>query len=664
MVEFISPGCGTLENRRRKNGQPATGAELINRLRGDIYTGYPNLEAAARKLLDVAEMAWLREVSTWVLYGRLPAAADYNSRKPSSDFFIAETIPDGIDDAMETDREDDDYAGTSASKSQPKEYHIVKQLLPNFVTPSTASSLLFIGRALSMIRLRSSASDLSSSSNPIAASPEMTLLPIHLSYLQSLTSPLSPQKLSNAFSEIRLSLSQHTLQTLLPAFDILNCIHLLREFFLLGRGEFAINLIDQSSEHARNRWRNPSSKPLSKPSTTIPIIKEGEVAAILNRTFSILSSLQTSDDTTTASSSLSDRLDSARELLYLTLHGPQSPSSRSATPLKREPESFRDLLVGVPISLRFHLSWPLELFLHPSDLARYDALFSYLIAVRKAQMRLQALWKGRRDPPARRDREADKKSFQEREAKERRIWAAAAIAGWFLEQLQGYWQGEVIEGGFRELVEIISPGSCATLRPGTRAGGDDADEGKGDDDGDEDVWTRAGGETTVITDGDDEELDAMARRLREQQDPETLTRHHRKFLANITAGTFLSDAVFATLLKALLRASEQLAAGIEAIGRRRLVEEGVGGGGGIVDEREGERARREEESVRERGEECRRLVRELVGRLQRMDEERDAFGEVGVVVGEEEGMGVRRGEERGKVERLLMRMDLGSLGGY
>lgn len=65
-----------------------TGAALIDRLRGELQTGYEDIEETARSLVRVAEMAWVKQVSAWILYGRLPGfgAEDFFIRKaPDAD---------------------------------------------------------------------------------------------------------------------------------------------------------------------------------------------------------------------------------------------------------------------------------------------------------------------------------------------------------------------------------------------------------------------------------------------------------------------------------------------------------------------------------------------------------------------------------------------------
>jgi hypothetical protein len=62
-------------------GSPCRGAALIDRLRDELQSGYQDVAATANSLVKVAETAWLKQVSAWVLYGRLPSFG-------GDDFFV------------------------------------------------------------------------------------------------------------------------------------------------------------------------------------------------------------------------------------------------------------------------------------------------------------------------------------------------------------------------------------------------------------------------------------------------------------------------------------------------------------------------------------------------------------------------------------------------
>jgi hypothetical protein len=67
MTQFMKEGC--------------TGAQIIDKLCESVQTGYSDIEDVALHLVKVAETAWLKQGSAWILYGRLPLSG-------REDFFI------------------------------------------------------------------------------------------------------------------------------------------------------------------------------------------------------------------------------------------------------------------------------------------------------------------------------------------------------------------------------------------------------------------------------------------------------------------------------------------------------------------------------------------------------------------------------------------------
>jgi hypothetical protein len=66
---------------RKFQGETCHSARLIDRLRAELQSGYGDIEQTALSLVSVAETAWLKQVSAWILYGRLPSFGE-------DDFFI------------------------------------------------------------------------------------------------------------------------------------------------------------------------------------------------------------------------------------------------------------------------------------------------------------------------------------------------------------------------------------------------------------------------------------------------------------------------------------------------------------------------------------------------------------------------------------------------
>ncbi|RPB25914.1 hypothetical protein L211DRAFT_821840 [Terfezia boudieri ATCC MYA-4762] len=622
LTNLMLSGLSVVNGIAAKDGEWIKGAQLINRLRKDIHTGYPTLEQVSLHLLEVAETAWLRQLSTWVLYGRLPNLG-------GEDFFVAEKEGDG-------ERVGD-------SDVMLKDFKAEKKLLPEFVTDEIASSILFIGRSLSHVRIRGGASlyapaakyKSSTAATLSGSSPELGLLPTNLAFLQTLRSPLVPQKFSSAIASIRLSLSQHTLHTLLPSQKIVDVLYVFREFFLLGRGEFAITVVAQADESVRNRFRGKNTALISN-----SILKEGEVAAVLTRTYGILSSFQNEEIH-------DERLDLARDHVYLSLQKPKSdipfPSAKKPS---KDATSFSDLLLGAPVCLNYQIAWPMELFLTQSDVDKYDRIFGYLAASRKCLIKLQELWYKRRKktalPGLANDRTASNKrrdALNRRAQKERFIWATAGLVVFFLETLGAYWQGEVIEPSFNRLIGILG-GPRGQRKNNSRK-------------------RKRSDSMATARDGFSDDSGLSSKSLESQQDPESLSKAHRLFLNFLLQALFLSDPTFPNTYRQLLEISQNLSAWIARLEPlHNLVDLGV-------DKPKDTGASEVSDQMAELEEGCRqarRLLGRLVERLHEVDENRGkgAGALVGLIMHGEEDDGSGGG---GKVDRLLMRLNWDSMGG-
>ena len=67
--------------KKDENDDLCHGATIINRLRDELQSGYQDIVETATSLVAVAETAWLKQVSAWILYGKVPSFG-------GQDFFI------------------------------------------------------------------------------------------------------------------------------------------------------------------------------------------------------------------------------------------------------------------------------------------------------------------------------------------------------------------------------------------------------------------------------------------------------------------------------------------------------------------------------------------------------------------------------------------------
>lgn len=395
----------------------ATGAGIIDHLRSELQTGFPDIEIAATELSCVADQAWLKQVSVWLLYGLLPSHG-------AEDFFVS----------------------VQESAEGPPSYVLRRELLPKLVSQQTGSSLLFIGKSLHQVKQHTQRS---SASQIIHGNEDAALLDAHLQSLSSLSFPLIPAAFSTTISSIRSSLSQKVLQRLLPPNEIKLVLSTLRQIMLLDRGEFAVFLISEAAERLDTR-RAEQGRYLQEPSGRDlrgVMMKEGEVNESLSRTWKSLTSLQTEDLE-------DDVLEFARKNMRLEIETRPvgaRPSTSDGTALDMaslSSTSFNDLLFPVPTLLTMQICSPLDLFVSRVDMDRYSALNAYLLSLRRAHMRLSNLW---RESSSRRAvanpacLSVDAKQIaQARSASQRKVWATCSAAVFLLSETTAYFEGELI----------------------------------------------------------------------------------------------------------------------------------------------------------------------------------------------------------------------------
>jgi hypothetical protein len=496
LSNFILPP--DVPSRGEKDSMRASsGAQLMDKLRTEAQTGYPDIEEAARHLGTVAEASWLRQLSSWLLYGRLPSFG-------ASDFFVQRDDED-VDELL---------------------FRIRHPLLPKFVTRHTAASILFIGKSLNQIRSVQSNSSRSNASPNVS---ELELLPRHVEMLSRVHAPVAAAALSEAVAAIRLSLSRNLLQHLLPREKIVEILTVLHQFFLIGRGEFAMTLIAEADEKLSNRHRGPSTKPGQ--SIKGLLLKETEVNQILTRSLAVLSTLSDIDE------HADDILDVAGQVLHLRPHDPSG--HRPGTPGRAKdaesilPQmanlSFNELLLSVPCSLTMDVSYPLDLFITKGDMEVYTSINAYLLAVRRAHLHLAQLWRHssiRREHPCPPGYQYSnsahgKKILAKRRQRNtararsmRKVWATCAAAVFFLAESEAYFQGAVVKESFEHFLS----------------------------------WVKGAANSDNDTD------------LQQQHDPEALALAHRYFLSSISYSLLLTDLPFPKLLRTFCTHVDELVA--------------------------------------------------------------------------------------------------------
>ncbi|UKZ56907.1 hypothetical protein TrVGV298_010753 [Trichoderma virens] len=456
---------------------PCRGSQIMNRLRTELLSGYRDVEEAAMSLVQVAETAWLKQVSAWYIY-------------------------------------------------EP-------ELLPGATVDSGMGGL--------------------------------DHLSTKLQELASLSFPVNGATFARTIVSIRLSLSQNTLQKILPTAKVIETLQLLREFFLLGRGEFAMALTQEADDRIRNRWRRAGNLAHeNRDGVKNVTVKDGEVSAVLARTWAVLVAMQRNQVEE------DELLELARDLLRLHL------TKASLTPVNVSPglnaeeakllasSPFRNLLFSTPAILSIQLPSPLDMVISPSDLQLYSCINSYLLSMRRAHIRLTDLWKItslRRHHPAPRGATEYagilRERWSARGAALRSSWTTASAAIFFLGETEAYFQTEIVEGLWEGFLTWLT--GKERRREGGRSGAATPAAHSAKHSVATMDW-RPGSSSNAANPNDVSKFLS-----RPAPDPQTLTTAHSLYLRTLVHRLLLTQPTFTNLLYTLLNHIDHLVTHIQRL---------------------------------------------------------------------------------------------------
>ena len=554
------------------------------------------------------------------------------------------------------------------------------------MTPSAAASALFIGTSLIHIRAKGSADRELHGTDHLSS---------QLKELSKLTFPLDGGAFARAITDIRLFLSRTTLQKLLPLAKVVELLQLLRDFFLLGRGEFAMALTQQAELKIRSRWKRADNLAYEKrEGLANVVVKDGEVAAVLGATWAALGSMQGQH------ADEDEGLELARDLLRLNIahHKNSTPAKSAVGSIATTP--FRNLLFSVPAVLTLQIPSPLDLFLTTADAQAYSAINAYLLSVRRAHLHLTDLWKVsplRRHhppppaPPYKGPRDAHARVVVLRRRHELRsnvmrgAWATSSAAIFFLAETEAYLQTEVVAGLWEGFQRWLTTGAdeprqekvSKTPKPATTPVGKAAvaEDDQTDEDGD-DVWLAvATSELAVSPSSSRQEQQSLSHPPQQHRhDPQTLATAHRVYLRTLARRLLLTRQSFTEPLYELLVRIDRLVALIHrlhAIWTAADLEADAGVVDAFVDlDREEAGVRRELRAVEDA---VRTGVQGVVAVLRTLEDDGrasagDEVGGDGTAEGAEDGdddvamreAGMYVPRRIGGLDRLLMKLNFGT----
>lgn len=310
------------------------GCRLLNLMVEKCNTGVPELRTIMLKLLQACNEVMYKHITSWMVYGYL--------QDPYGEFFVKDET---FKDKKATEEQ------FNASRWH-KRFVLDEQFIPKHLTLDIAKSILFVGKAIATVR---NATKPYEKNNTLPRS----LSSMHLQHLLELSSRtiFHQIELENTVTIIRNNVAQWLWQVVLTGDKIIECLEAFRNYFLLGQGDFAISLVEQFEKLKASRSRSST-------------IKEQELNSLLVR----------------ASIGTLAENDSSFEKFRFKIQNANDKKSATRT------STFDSTIINVPLKLEYDIEWPLDLFVTSEDLEKYGDIFSFLISLRRTQIRLQRVW--------------------------------------------------------------------------------------------------------------------------------------------------------------------------------------------------------------------------------------------------------------------------------
>ncbi|TCD62862.1 hypothetical protein EIP91_006343 [Steccherinum ochraceum] len=447
-----------------------------------------------------------------------------------------------------------------------KKYALAEGSMPKCVSAQSRESIAYVGRAIGTVR----------DAQWEKQFPRNIAIE-HTKLLDSVL-PQDQYEFDRVIGEIRTTVSEWLWLNVLTQSDVEEAVDSLANYFLIRNGEFALSLIRELERLTISRLTGRAG-----PTT---MIREQDLHLALLR-----SSLGTTAQHDPSLSHLRFHLPSGplRPLLPSLAHaGPLRDVSASlAAP--HETVSFDDLLLGTPLILNYTVSWPLDLFLHASDLHIYAALFAYLSALRKTHTRIHTCWTALSNAQRARRRwtglgeGGTVEDLGVRHELLRHGWGVVRDMTWFLDTLLGYVMTDVVDTEFRRMKGVLlgKTAQLARQTTGTQSTSD--------------VPGAAQSPQTQPPPLQSSSLPASQSAASVTSVPpsarldfSTLREIHTSYLERLLTGSLLANPSLTPIIRAILEVCERFAAQVERWGGdvlpALLFEGSIAGGGDRVGE--------------------------------------------------------------------------------
>ncbi|KAG8440579.1 hypothetical protein GDO86_006360 [Hymenochirus boettgeri] len=294
-----------------------------------------------------------------------------------------------------------------------KQFSLRVEMLPSYIPVRVAEKILFVGESIQMFENQNV--NMSRTGSILKNQEDIFAAELHRLKQQPLFSLVD---FESVLDRIRSTVAEHLWKLMVEESDLLGQLKIIKDFYLLGRGELFQAFIDI----AQNMLKTPPTA-----------VTEHDI----NVAFQLSAHKVLLDD------------DNLLPLLHLTIdyYGkehkdssqPREGPSRDTSP--RDPPTSGWAALG----LSYKVQWPLHILFTPAVLEKYNVVFKYLLSVRRVQSELQHCWALQMQ-----------RKHLESNITDAIKWRLRNHMAFLVDNLQYYLQVDVLESQFSQLLHQIN----------------------------------------------------------------------------------------------------------------------------------------------------------------------------------------------------------------
>ncbi|KAF1393229.1 hypothetical protein PFLUV_G00036360 [Perca fluviatilis] len=404
--------------------QKIHGCQILETVYKHSCGGLPPVRMALEKILAVCHGVMYKQLAAWMLHGLL--------LDQSEEFFVKQGPSAGGAAANQEEEEEDLGLGGLSGKQlrelqdlrlieeenmlapSLQQFSLRTEMLPSYIPIRVAEKILFVGESVQMFENHNHSP--SRAGSILKHQEDMFAAELHRLKQQPLFSLVD---FENLIDRIRSTVAEHLWTLMVEESDLLEQLKIIKDFYLLGRGELYQVFIDL----AQHMLKTP---PTAVTEHDVNVAFQQAAHKVLLDDDNLLPLLHLTVDYQGKDKEATGSRDGATP--------PQDTSPREVPPTG-----------WAALGLIYKVQWPLHILFTPAILEKYNVVFRYLLSVRRVQSQLQHCW-------ALQMQRKHLKSSQTDAVK----WRLRNHMAFLIDNLQYYLQVDVLESQFSQLLQQIN----------------------------------------------------------------------------------------------------------------------------------------------------------------------------------------------------------------